>query len=85
LRLLRNDINALVFSVLPILNVSAKVFESSRDFKIVEEIPLQPAALVSTSDSKALYHAKWNAENYRNNPSADRYWVQVFVLDFKAR
>jgi len=83
--LLRNDINALVFSVLPILNVTAKVFDSSRDFKIVEEIPLQPAALDSAIDNKPLYHAKWNAENYRNDPSGDRYWVQVFVLDSQGK
>lgn len=84
-RLLRNDINALVFSVLPILNVTAKAFDSSRAFKIVEEIPLQPAASHSSIDTKPLYHAKWNAENYRNDPSAARYWLQVFVLDSQGK
>lgn len=84
-RLLRNDINALVFSVLPILNVTAKVFDSTRTFKILEEIPLQPAALHSAIDTKPLYHARWNAENYRNDPSAARYWLQVFVLDSQGK
>ncbi|XP_028553541.1 putative metallophosphoesterase At3g03305 isoform X2 [Dendrobium catenatum] len=47
----RNDINALVFSVQPILNVTANILDSSRDFKMVEEIPLQPAT-DSSKDSQ---------------------------------
>lgn len=82
---LRNDINALVFSVLPIINVTAKVFDSSRGLKLVEEIPLQPAASDSAIGNKPLYHAKWNAENYRNDPSAARYLLQVFVLDSQGK
>ncbi|KAL6907531.1 hypothetical protein ACP4OV_002570 [Aristida adscensionis] len=74
---LRNDINVLVFSNQVIRNVSARVFDSHNDFKIVEEIPLQPVA--SSSAHKPLFHAKWNAENYRS-PSPTRYWLQVFVL-----
>lgn len=77
-QMLRKDINALVFSAQPILNVTAKVFDSSRAFKIVEEIPLQ--LTTNLGNQKPLYHAKWNAENYRST-SATRYWLQVFVLD----
>ncbi|XP_020257007.1 putative metallophosphoesterase At3g03305 [Asparagus officinalis] len=84
-QLLRNDINTLVFSALPIRNVTAKVFDSSRAFKIVEEIPLLPAIFDSSIDNKPLYQAKWNAENYRNDPSAARYWLQVFVLDSQGK
>ncbi|KAL6648415.1 hypothetical protein ACP70R_012639 [Stipagrostis hirtigluma subsp. patula] len=75
---LRNDINVLVFSSQVIRNVSARIFDSHNEFKIVEEIPLQLVA--SSSAHKPLFHAKWNAENYRS-PSPTRYWLQVFVLD----
>jgi hypothetical protein len=75
---MRNDINVLIFSHQVIRNVSARVFDSHSEFKIVEEIPLQLVA--STSAHRPLFHAKWNAENYRSS-SATRYWLQVFVLD----
>jgi len=75
---MRNDINVLVFSHQVIRNVSARVFDSHSEFKIVEEIPLQLVA--SSSVHRPLFHAKWNAENYRS-PSPTRYWLQVFVLD----
>ncbi|KAL5217355.1 hypothetical protein ABZP36_018039 [Zizania latifolia] len=75
---LRNDINVLVFSNQVIRNVSARVFDSHNEFKIVEEIPLQLVARLSVH--KPLFHAKWNAESYRS-PSPTRYWLQVFVLD----
>ncbi|XP_047090005.1 putative metallophosphoesterase At3g03305 [Lolium rigidum] len=75
---LRNDINVLVFSEELILNVSARVFDSHNEFKIVEDVPLQHVS--SSSVYKPLFHAKWNAENYRS-PSPTRYWLQVFVLD----
>lgn len=78
----RNDINALVFSVHPILNATAYIFDSSRDFKIAEEIPLRPAS--SSSSSKPLYHAKWNAENYMSS-SASRYWLQVHAIDSQGK
>ncbi|KAJ1297869.1 hypothetical protein BS78_01G410900 [Paspalum vaginatum] len=74
----RNDINVLVFSHQVICNVSARVFDSHSDFKVVEEIPLQLVA--SSSAHRPLFHAKWNAENYKS-PSPTRYWLQVFVLD----
>ncbi|KAM3229658.1 hypothetical protein ACQJBY_060467 [Aegilops geniculata] len=74
----RNDINVLVFSEEPILNVSARVFDSHNEFKIVEEMPLLPVA--SSSSQKPLFHAKWNAKNYKS-PSPTRYWLQVIVLD----
>uniref|UniRef100_A0A0D9VS52 Uncharacterized protein n=1 Tax=Leersia perrieri TaxID=77586 RepID=A0A0D9VS52_9ORYZ len=75
---LRNDINVLVFSNQVIRNVSARVFDSHNDFKIVEEIPLQLVATPSVH--KPLFHAKWNAGNYRS-PSPTRFWLQVFVQD----
>ncbi|XP_062210655.1 putative metallophosphoesterase At3g03305 [Phragmites australis] len=75
---MRNDINVLIFSHQIIRNVSARVFDSHNEFKIVEEIPLQPVA--SSSARRPLFHAKWNAETYRS-PSPTRYWLQVFVLD----
>jgi hypothetical protein len=74
---IRNDINVLVFSHQVIRNVSARVFDSHNEFKVVEEIPLQ---LVASSAHRPFFHAKWNAENYRG-PSPTRYWLQVFVLD----
>ncbi|MQM20920.1 hypothetical protein Taro_053949 [Colocasia esculenta] len=74
----RNDINVVVFSVHPICNVTAKVYDSLRAFKAVEEIPLQLAA--NSFTSQPLFSAKWNAENYKS-VSASRYWLQVFALD----
>uniref|UniRef100_A0A0E0GK38 Uncharacterized protein n=1 Tax=Oryza nivara TaxID=4536 RepID=A0A0E0GK38_ORYNI len=67
----RNDINV-------IRNVSARVFDSHNEFKIVEEIPLQLVATPSVH--KPLFHAEWNAENYKS-PSPTRYWLQVFAQD----
>ncbi|KAG0447717.1 hypothetical protein HPP92_028187 [Vanilla planifolia] len=75
---LRNDINVLVFSVQEMVNVTAKIFDSRRDFCLVEEITMQPAP--NYSINKPLFHAKWNAENYRS-VSAHRYWLQVFAFD----
>ncbi|TVU47659.1 hypothetical protein EJB05_07265, partial [Eragrostis curvula] len=75
---LRNDINVLIFSHRAIRNVTARVFDSHNEFKIVEEIPLQHVS--SASADRPLFHAKWNAENYIS-PSPTRYWLQVFVLD----
>lgn len=74
----RNDINVLVFSNQVIRNVSARVFDSHNEFKIVEEIPLQLVATPSVH--KPLFHAEWNAENYKS-PSPTRYWLQVFAQD----
>ncbi|RRT45034.1 hypothetical protein B296_00034112 [Ensete ventricosum] len=76
----RNDINALVFSTQQIINVTAKVFDSFRDYKIVEEVPLQ---LISAVD-KPLFHGKWNAESYRS-ASPTRYLLQVSVMDFQGK
>ncbi|WOK93406.1 metallophosphoesterase [Canna indica] len=73
----RNDINALVFSTQPIVNVTAKVFDSFKDYKIVEEVPLQP---VGSAADKPLFHGKWNAESYLT-ASATRYLLQVSVLN----
>ncbi|XP_010916512.1 putative metallophosphoesterase At3g03305 [Elaeis guineensis] len=78
----RNDINALIFSPQPIINVTARVFDSFRDFKMVEEIPLQVAT--NSGTQKPLFHAKWNADNYRS-VSATRYWLQVFVIDSQGK
>uniref|UniRef100_A0A0E0GK37 Uncharacterized protein n=1 Tax=Oryza nivara TaxID=4536 RepID=A0A0E0GK37_ORYNI len=44
----------------------------------VEEIPLQLVATPSVH--KPLFHAEWNAENYKS-PSPTRYWLQVFAQD----
>ncbi|URE32907.1 Ser Thr protein phosphatase family protein [Musa troglodytarum] len=76
----RNDINALVFSTQQIINVTAKVFDSFRDYKIVEEVPLQ---LISAVD-KPLFHGKWNTESYRS-ASATRYLLQVSVMDYQGK
>nr|CAD1837589.1 unnamed protein product [Ananas comosus var. bracteatus] len=81
---IRNDISALVFSHYIILNVTAKVFDSSRNFKIVEEIPLQLVTSSSSTVYKPLFHAKWNAESYKST-SPTRYWVQVFALDSQGK
>ncbi|XP_020104395.1 putative metallophosphoesterase At3g03305 isoform X2 [Ananas comosus] len=81
---IRNDISALVFSHHIILNVTAKVFDSSRNFKIVEEIPLQLVTSSSSTVYKPLFHAKWNAESYKST-SPTRYWVQVFALDSQGK
>lgn len=83
--LIRNDINALVFSSGGVLNVTSRVFDSSREFRVVEEIPLLPKSVCDLSSYQyPLFHAKWNAESYKSdNPT--RYWVQVFVRDSDGR
>ncbi|KAK8931129.1 putative metallophosphoesterase [Platanthera zijinensis] len=75
---LRNDISALVFSARSIINVTAKIFDSSSGFMIIEEILMQPAS--NQSITKPLFHAKWDVENYKS-VSAARYWLQIFALD----
>ncbi|XP_072973523.1 putative metallophosphoesterase At3g03305 [Typha angustifolia] len=79
---MRRDINALVFSAEEILNVTAKVYDSFRKFKIVEEIPLQ--LVTSLNVQKPLFHAKWNAESYKSL-SPTRYWLQVIALDSQGK
>ncbi|CAA7400877.1 unnamed protein product [Spirodela intermedia] len=81
-RVVRKDIDALVFSLYPIRNVTAKVYDSSRGYRPVEEIPLRRAT--NSLSSQPLFSAKWNAENYKS-PSADRYFLQVFVVDGDGR
>ncbi|XP_074582885.1 putative metallophosphoesterase At3g03305 isoform X2 [Curcuma longa] len=78
---LRNDINALVFSTQKIINVTAKVFDSSRNYKIVEEVPLQ---LIDIASNKPLFCGRWNAENYWS-ASATRYILQVSALDSQGK
>ncbi|CAA6664309.1 unnamed protein product [Spirodela intermedia] len=73
-RVVRKDIDALVFSLYPIRNVTAKVYDSSRGYRPVEEIPLRRAT--NSLSSQPLFSAKWNAENYKS-PSADRYFLQT--------
>ncbi|KAK8967367.1 putative metallophosphoesterase [Platanthera guangdongensis] len=77
-QLVRNDINVLVFSIQPILDVTGRVLDSSRNFEIVEEIPLNSA--MNSSKGKPLYYAKLNTKKYAN-ASATRYWLQVVVMD----
>ncbi|KAJ4820055.1 Transmembrane protein 62 [Rhynchospora pubera] len=79
--LIRNDINALIFSSRSVLNVTARVFDSARGFRIVEEIPLRPKSGHDIQQYQyPLFHSKWNAESYKSdNPT--RYWVQIFVRD----
>ncbi|GJN30952.1 hypothetical protein PR202_gb19300 [Eleusine coracana subsp. coracana] len=78
LRIIRPHLLLVTGDITGIRNVSARVFDSHNEYKIVEEIPLQPVS--SASADKPLFHAKWNAENYKS-PSPTRYWLQVFVLD----
>lgn len=77
-QLVRNDINVLVFSIQPILNVTARVLDSFRNFKIVEEISLNSA--MNSSKGKPLYKAKLDTNKYAN-ASATRYWMQVVVME----
>lgn len=83
--LIRNDINALIFSSQGVLNVTARVFDSSHEFRVVEEIPLLSKSGHNLYQYQyPLFHAKWNAESYTSdNPT--RYWVQVFVSDSDGR
>lgn len=77
----RNDINALVFSAQQIINVTARVFDSFREYRIVEEVPLQH---IRSATDKPLFHGKWNAESYRS-ASATRYLLQVSAFDSQGK
>ncbi|ERM94106.1 putative metallophosphoesterase At3g03305 isoform X1 [Amborella trichopoda] len=73
----RDDVGALVFSQNLILNVTAKIFDSSRAFRLVEEVPLQ---ITGSAIPPALYRAKLNVGRYTGAP-ATRFWLQVFAID----
>lgn len=74
----RNDITVLVFSPKPVLNVTAKVYDSTNGNKLVEEVPLK--MLNSSANSRILFTSKWNVENYISKHPT-HYWMQVFVFD----
>ncbi|XP_058108132.1 putative metallophosphoesterase At3g03305 isoform X2 [Magnolia sinica] len=75
--ILRKDISVLVFSSKPIINVTAKVFDSSKDFMLVEELQLHAT---SPADNGPLFRAKWDTGKYMD-ASASRFRLQVLVFD----
>ncbi|KAL6001562.1 hypothetical protein ACLOJK_007300 [Asimina triloba] len=79
--ILKNDISALIFSTKPILNVTAKIFDSFRAFMLVEELPLFASNPV---DNGPLFHAKWDTTKYMNS-SASQFWLQILVCDIHGK
>ncbi|XP_031497060.1 putative metallophosphoesterase At3g03305 [Nymphaea colorata] len=73
----RDDVSALIFSTTPINQVKAKIFDSSRDFELVEELLLHQSYSSSTS---CLYRGSLNASKYRHMPPT-RFWLQVMAVD----
>ncbi|KAG9454997.1 hypothetical protein H6P81_007901 [Aristolochia fimbriata] len=73
----RNSISALVFSEKSVLNVTAKILDSSRSFTLVEELTMRVSGSIHQAP---LFHAEWNTSNYKD-ASGTRFWLQVEVVD----
>ncbi|KAG6388142.1 hypothetical protein SASPL_153341 [Salvia splendens] len=74
-------IRALVFSFSPIISVEAKIYDtSSGNLIVVLDTQMKPLA-GSRAD---LYVAPWHVQAFED-PSPDRYVLQIEVTDFKGR
>ncbi|CAN6465957.1 unnamed protein product [Victoria cruziana] len=73
----RDDVSALIFSATPVKHVCAKIFDSSKEFELVEEFPLYQSHNANTS---CLYRGSLNASKYKHT-SPMRFWLQVIAVD----
>ncbi|XP_065874546.1 putative metallophosphoesterase At3g03305 [Euphorbia lathyris] len=74
-------VRALVFSVSPVLSVTARVYDRSPGtLNLVMETPMiKVSEEVSRGD---FYAAPWNHKAFED-PSPDRFWLQIEVIDIK--
>ncbi|KAF2286415.1 hypothetical protein GH714_016794 [Hevea brasiliensis] len=76
-------IRALVFSVSPIVSVVARIYDARPGtLNIVLETPMTKVVVdMSRGD---FYAAPWNHKAF-DDPSPDRFWLQIEVIDIMAR
>ncbi|GLT66751.1 hypothetical protein SLA2020_391000 [Shorea laevis] len=76
-------VRALVFSVSPIVSVVAKIFDSRYEhFDIVMEAPMSKHK--DGASRGDLYAVPWNYKAFED-PSADRFWLQIEATDIMGR
>ncbi|GAV77342.1 Metallophos domain-containing protein [Cephalotus follicularis] len=78
-----DTVRALVFSVSPILSVMARVYDSrSGNFEMVMEAPM--IKLGDNTSRGDLFAAPWNHKAFED-PSPNRYWLQIEATDITGR
>ncbi|XP_050380503.1 putative metallophosphoesterase At3g03305 isoform X2 [Argentina anserina] len=76
-------IRALVFSVSPLVSVTAKIYDTRPGYlSLVLEGPM--IKLEHNTSRGDLYIARWNYRAFED-PSPDRYWLQIEANDFMGR
>ncbi|XP_017227717.1 putative metallophosphoesterase At3g03305 isoform X2 [Daucus carota subsp. sativus] len=75
-------IRALVFSSSPIVSVVARIFDSSLGYLVIMEEFMQKKENESASSREVLYDVPWNFKAFED-PSPDRYWLQIEAIDIK--
>lgn len=77
------SVRALVFSVSPIVSVVAKIYDSRPgSLQLVMDAPMRKHDHKSSRGD--LYTVPWNLKAFED-PSPDRYWLQIEATDFKGR
>lgn len=71
-------IRALVFSSSPIVSVVVRIFDSSLGYLVIMEESMKK--LESASSRGEFYNVPWNFQAYED-PSPDRYWLQIEAID----
>ncbi|KAL4633757.1 hypothetical protein ACB092_04G145100 [Castanea dentata] len=78
-----DSVRALLFSVSPIVSVMARIFDTlPGHLYLVWESSM--TKLVDNTSRGDLYTAPWNYKAFED-PSPDRYWLQIEVTDFLGR
>ncbi|KAK9996012.1 hypothetical protein SO802_020698 [Lithocarpus litseifolius] len=78
-----DSVRALVFSVSPIVSVMARIFDTlPGNLYLVWESSM--TKLVDNTSRGDLYTAPWNYKAFED-PSPDRYWLQIEATDFLGR
>ncbi|KAK6928988.1 Calcineurin-like phosphoesterase domain, ApaH type [Dillenia turbinata] len=80
-RLAYQTIRALVFSVSPVVSVIARIYDSTSGH---HDLVLEAQMIKSNLSSGDLYAAPWNYQAFED-PSPDRYWLQIEATDIMGR
>lgn len=76
-------VRALVFSVSPLVSVTAMIYDTRSGYpSLVFEAPMRK--LEHNTSRGDLYIAPWNYRAFED-PSPDRYWLQIEATDFMGR
>uniref|UniRef100_A0A2N9EDE2 Calcineurin-like phosphoesterase domain-containing protein n=1 Tax=Fagus sylvatica TaxID=28930 RepID=A0A2N9EDE2_FAGSY len=78
-----DSVRALVFSVSPIVSVMARIFDTTPG-KLNLVLETSMTKLVDNTSRGDFYTAPWNYKAFED-PSADRYWLQIEATDILGR